>query len=289
MTSKIKVGIIQQGPILDDDRVTLVQKLTQLLNEAGKQGVNIVTLCETALGPFFPPKLTQKYEHNFISLSDEIIQPIIEAARNHEMVVILPFAEKDGPYYYNSAAVIDVDGNVLGKYRKMHLPAIFPSDLPGGTGSYEKLYFSPGNLGFPVFKTRYGNLGIQICYDRKYPEGSRILALKGADMIFMPIAATTYGEQKFRSDTWSLPIRARAYENGVFVIAANRVGDENGRVSMGRSMIVSPIGAEVIAEGSRDKEEILVADIDLDNVHSAQKSLPWWRDRRPSEYMELVK
>lgn len=289
MSKKIKVGIIQQGPILDDDRVALVQRLTQLLNEAGKQGVNIITLCETALGPFFPPKLTQKYEHNFISLSDEIIKPILEAARNHEMVIILPFAEKDGPYYYNSAAVIDADGSILGRYRKVHIPNILPSDLPGGTGSYEKMYFAPGNLGFPVFKTRYGNLGIQICYDRKYPEGSRILALKGAEMIFMPIAAATYGEQKFRFDTWDLPIRARAYENGVFVIAANRAGDEKGRLHMGRSMIVSPIGAEILAEGSGDKEEIVVADIDLDDVHNAQKSLPWWRDRRPSQYMELVK
>lgn len=289
MVSKIKVGVVQQGPILDNDRGKLIERITNLLNEAGMKNVNIITLCETALGPFFPPKLTQEYEHNFISISDQIIHPIIQAARDHNMVIILPFAEKDWNYYYNSAAVIDADGTILGKYRKIHIPAILPSDLPGGTGSYEKLYFTPGNLGHPVFETRYGKIGIQICYDRKYPEGSRILAIKGAQMIFMPVAAATYGEESYRSDTWDLPIRCRAYENGVFVIAANRAGNENGRNHMGRSMIVSPIGAKVLVEGSSNNEELVITDIDLDDVQSAQKSLPWWRDRRPSKYMELVR
>ena len=289
MAKKIRVGIIQQGPILNDDQEATLERLFILLDKAGNQGVNIVTLCETSLGPFFPSKLTQEYEHNFISLSDPIIMSFIEIARNHSMVIILPFAEKDDNYYYNSAVVIDADGKILGEYRKIHIPAILPSNLPGGTGSYEKLYFATGNLGFPVFKTRYGSLGVQICYDRKYPEGSRILALNGAEMIFMPIAAATYGEKDNRLDAWDLPIRCRAYENGVFVIAANRAGNENGRIHIGRSMVVSPIGAEILVEGSNNEEELLITDIDLDEVHKAQKSLPWWRDRRPSEYMDLIK
>lgn len=289
MSKIIRVGIIQQGPVLNDDRVSLIEKLIEQINQAGNEGVNIITLCETSLGPFFPTKLTQDYEHNFVSLSDSCIQPFIDAALKYKMVIILPLAEKAGSYYYNSAAVIGTEGNIIGVYRKVHIPAILPSDRPGGTGSYEKLYFSPGNLGFPVFDTIYGRIGIQICYDRKFPEGSRVLALNGAEMIFMPIAAATYGEEEYRLDSWYVPIRCRAYENGVFVIAANRAGNEGGRIHMGRSMVVSPIGAEILAEGSSNEDELIICDIDLDHVHFAQKSLPWWRDRRPSEYKEIIK
>ena len=126
-------------------------------------------------------------------------------------------------------------------------------------------------------------IGIQICYDRKYPEGSRLLALKGAEILFMPICAATYGETKLRGNTWELPLQARAYENGVYVVAVNRAGDENGRKHIGRSMIVDPVGADIVAVASIDAPELLVATVDLDNVAAAQTSLPWpdrRRDRR---------
>jgi N-carbamoylputrescine amidase len=131
-------------------------------------------------------------------------------------------------------------------------------------------------------------VGVQICYDRKYPEGSRALALQGAEIIFMPICAATYGEQKLRAQTWELPIQARAYENGVFVVAPNRAGDEHGRRHIGKSMIVSPIGADTICLGGPDDPELLVATLDLDDVKVAQTSLPWWRDRRPELYGALA-
>jgi predicted amidohydrolase len=182
--------------------------------------------------------------------------------------------------------VIDKTGKQLGIYRKTHIPAIFPTNLPGGSGSYEKFYFSPGSE-FPVFELCGTKIGIQICYDRKYPEGSRLLALRGAEILFMPICAATYGETKLRDNTWELPIQARAYENGVFVVAVNRSGNENGRNHIGKSMIVSPVGAEMLAVASRDTPELLVATIDLDQVRAAQTSLPWWRDRRPELYGEL--
>jgi predicted amidohydrolase len=155
-----------------------------------------------------------------------------------------------------------------------------------GTGSYEKFYFSPGNE-FPVFDLCGTKIGIQICYDRKYPEGSRLLALKGAEILFMPICAATYGETKLRGNTWELPLQARAYENGVYVVAVNRCGMEQGRNHIGRSMIVDPIGADMVAVASSDTPELLVATVDLDNVAAAQTSLPWWRDRRPELYGSL--
>jgi predicted amidohydrolase len=130
--------------------------------------------------------------------------------------------------------------------------------------------------------------GIQICYDRKFPEGSRVLALRGAEIIFMPICAATYGETALRSDTWELPLQCRAYENGVFVVAVNRCGDENGRRHIGKSMIVSPIGASVMASAGIDEPRLLVQELALDEVTAAQKSLPWWRDRRPDLYKHLV-
>ncbi len=142
----------------------------------------------------------------------------------------------------------------------------------------------------------YGKVGIQICYDRKFPEGSRILALDVAEMIFIPTCAATYGDTRERADTWDLPVRARAYENGVFVVVPSKAGEERLdtafgtgmiRQNMGRSLIINPLG-ETIAVGSPDAWEVVMAKVDLDEVHRAQKGLPFWRDRRPSEYGRLI-
>src|ERR1043166_2749802 len=182
---------------------------------------------------------TPDFDKFFTTLPDKALQPIFDAAADSKVAMLFPYGERDGQHYCNSCAVIDKTGKRLGGYRKTHIPAIFPSNLPGGTGSYEKFYFSPGST-FPVFELCGTKIGIQICYDRKYPEGSRLLALKGAEIIFMPICAATYGETKLRGNTWELPLQARAYENGVYVVAVNRAGDENGRNHIGRSMIIDP-------------------------------------------------
>jgi len=215
------------------------------------------------------------------------VQPIFDTAADRGVAMLFPYGERDGRHYYNSCLVADKTGKRVGIYRKTHIPAIFPSNLPGGTGSYEKFYFSPGSE-FPVFDLCGAKIGIQICYDRKYPEGSRLLALRGAEILFMPICAATYGETKLRDLTWDLPLQARAYENGTYVVAVNRAGDEHGRRHIGRSMIVDPIGAEMVAVAGRDQPELLVAAIDLDHVKTAQTSLPWWRDRRPELYDGLA-
>ena len=286
MARMITLAAAQTGPVLSDDWRDGVAGACKMIEQAARKNADIVCFPELFLTPFFPNRLTHDFDQYFIALPDKGAAPIFQAAADHRVALLFPYGEKDGRHYYNSCLVIDKNGKQLGVYRKTHIPAILPSNLPGGTGSYEKFYFSPGS-DFPVFTLCGTKIGIQICYDRKYPEGSRLLALKGAEIIFMPICAATYGETKLRGNTWELPLQARAYENGVYVVAVNRAGDENGRKHIGKSMIVDPVGADVIALASSDGPDLLVATVDLDNVAKAQTSLPWWRDRRPELYGAL--
>ena len=287
MARTITVAAAQSGPVLSDDMRPGVAAACGMVEEAAAKGVDIVCFSELFLTPFFPNRLTQDYEKYFLELPSEITDPLFKLARAKGVAMIFPYGERAGKYFYNAAAVFDRAGRHLGTYRKTHIPAILPSDLKGGTGSYEKFYFSPGSE-FPVWDLDGVRIGIQICYDRKFPEGSRALALKGAEVLFMPICAATYGETKLRGNTWELPLQARAYENGTFVVAVNRAGNENGRNHMGKSMIVNPVGAEIMAIASGDKPELLIATLDLDDVAAAQKSLPWWRDRRPELYGSMT-
>jgi predicted amidohydrolase len=283
MGRTITVAAAQTGPVLTDDMRPGVAAACGMVEEAVAKGVDVICFGELFLTPFFPNRLTEEYAKYFLELPSEITDPLFKLARAKRIAMIFPYGERAGRYFYNSAAVFDRAGKHLGTYRKTHIPAILPSELRGGTGSYEKFYFSPGSE-FPVWDLDGVKIGIQICYDRKFPEGSRALALKGAEVLFMPICAATYGETKLRGNTWELPLQARAYENGTFVVAVNRAGDEHGRNHMGKSLIVNPVGAEIIAVASGDKPELLVASLDLDDVNAAQKSLPWSRDRRPELY-----
>ena len=288
MGRMITVAAAQTGPVLSDDWRESVPGACSMIEAAAQKQVEIVCFSELFMRPFSPNRLTQDFGRFFVSWPHESMKRVFDAAADHRMALVLPFGEKDGRHYYNSCVVVDQHGKHVGVYRKTHIPAILPSELPGGTGSYEKFYFSPGTE-FPVFDVCGTKIGIQICYDRKYPEGSRLLALKGAEILFMPICAATYGETKLRDKTWEVPLQARAYENGVYVVAVNRAGDEKGRKHMGRSMIIDPIGAEIIAEASSSEPQLLVTTLDLDHVAKAQVSLPWWRDRRPELYRELAR
>jgi predicted amidohydrolase len=288
MGRQVRVAAAQTGPVLTRDMKQGVEAACELVEQAAAQDVEIICFSELFLTPFFPNTLTPDYEAFFLQLPGPVTEPLFQLARHKRMTMIFPYGEKAGRYFYNAALVVDGDGRPLGTYRKTHIPAILPSGAAGGTGSYEKFYFTPGH-DLPVFETRGIKFGIQICYDRKFPEGSRALALDGAQILFMPICAATYGESKLRGETWELPLRARAYENGVFVVAVNRAGDEAGRRHIGKSMIVNPIGAEIMAVAKNDGDELLVATLDLDDVDGAQKSLPWWRDRRPDLYARLVR
>jgi predicted amidohydrolase len=285
---QITVAAAQTGPVLDREMSRYVDAACEQVEQAASHGAELICFPELFLTPFFPSALMQDVDAFFIGLPNPVTDPLFTLARQKRIAVIFPFAERAGRSFYNAALVTDQDGRHLGTYRKTHIPAILPSRLAGGTGSYEKFYFSPGQE-LPLFELRGIRFGIQICYDRKFPEGARSLALEGAEIIFMPICAATYGETKLRGDTWELPLQARAYENGVFVVAVNRAGNEQGRQHIGKSMIVNPIGAEIIALAKTDGAEVLVATLDLDDVACAQKSLPWWRDRRPDLYGRLVR
>jgi predicted amidohydrolase len=287
MARKIVVAAAQTGPVLARDVTAGVTAACELVEQAAARDAEIICFPELFLTPFFPSTLDPDYEAFFMELPDPAVEPLFARARARRMAMVFPYGERRGQYFYNAALVVDGEGRSLGTYRKTHIPAILPSKLAGGTGSYEKFYFTPGRE-LPVFETRGVRFGIQICYDRKFPEGSRVLALEGAEILFMPICAATYGETVLRGNTWELPLQARAYENGVFVVAVNRAGDEAGRQHIGKSMIVNPVGAEVMAVAKGDGAELLVATLDLDDVGRAQKSLPWWRDRRPDLSGRLV-
>ena len=285
MARKITVAAAQTGPVLGS-MAAAVEASCAMLEEAACAGASVVCFPELFLAPFFANRLIQDFEKHFLTLPSPVTDPLFALARDKKLALIFPYAERDGAYFYNSAAVFDRAGRHVGTYRKTHIPAYFPSELRGGTGSYEKFYFSPGSS-LPVFKIDGICFGIQICNDRLYPEPSRKLALKGAELIFMPIAYATYGNDEYRIAIWDLPLRARAFENGVFVVAVNRVGDENGRRHIGKSALVNPLGGRIMKQAGMKAPQLLVAELDLGEVVEARRSLPWWRDRRPDLYGNL--
>lgn len=287
MSRTITVAAAQLGPATEDKK-DVVARMERLMEEAAERSVDMLAFPELALTPFFPNRLERENEPWFDELPGPLTDRLFGLARDAGIVVVFPYGERDGISHYSSALVIDVDGQVLGKYRKTHIPAYFPSQRQGGTGSFERLYFAPGNLGFPAFDTAKGRVGVQICYDRMFPEGSRILGLKGVEVVFYPHNYSTYGFE-YRTTSWGRLVQARAYENGFFAVVPNKAGQEGPRDNAGRSLIVSPLGGDIIAEGSRDGEELVVAAIDLDDVVEARKRLPFWRDRRPEIYGEMVR
>jgi N-carbamoylputrescine amidase len=204
-----------------------------------------------------------------------------ERAKKHRMVMIVPLYEEEAPgVYYNTAAVIDADGTYLGKYRKNHIPQVAP-------GFWEKYYFKPGNLGYPVFQTKYAKVGVYICYDRHFPEGARELGLNGAEIVFNP-SATVAGLSEY---LWKLEQPAHAVANAYFVGAINRVGTEapwNIGEFYGQSYFCDPRG-KMLAAGSRDKDELIVADLDLDVIREVRNVWQFYRDRRPETYGGLCK
>jgi N-carbamoylputrescine amidase len=202
-----------------------------------------------------------------------------EQARKHEMAMVVPVYEEEATgVYYNTAAVIDADGSYLGKYRKNHIPHCLPA-------FWEKFYFKPGNLGYPVFKTRYATIGVYICYDRHFPEGGRMLGLHGAEILFVP-SATTAGHS---DNLWTIEQTAMAIANGYFVGTNNRVGREapwNFGEFYGSSYFCDPYG-KILAQGSRDKDELVVADLDLDMIGKVRAHWQFYRDRRPDSYGDI--
>ena len=197
-------------------------------------------------------------------------------AKELEVVIVAPIYESVGrSVYYNSAAVIDAGGELLGVYRKTHIPL--------NTIFYEKFYFKPGNLGYPVFDTRFGKIGVYICHDRHYPEGARALALNGAEILLVPSATP---ESSLSVRVWEKELAAHAIFNEYFVAGLNRVGREHNHVYYGRSVIIDPVG-DILAQAGRG-EEILLADCDLDVITERRRAWQFYRDRRPDTYGVLT-
>jgi predicted amidohydrolase len=282
MSRIIKVAAAQTGPVETDDMSATVPKACGMIREAAERGAAILTFPELFLSPFFPNQLIEDNDRYFTTADSGPMTAIRKAAKDAGIGLILPFGESAPTGNYNAALVVDCAGRIAGTYRKTHIPAYFPNAKAGGTGSFEKFYFTPGSS-LPVFDVDGVKMGVQICNDRLYPEASRVLALGGAEIIFMPIAYSVYSDPEHRNSIWELALRSRAFENGVYVVACNKVGLEGVRRHLGRSMIVDPRGM-IVAEASSEREEVLVREIDLGQVSAMRKKFPWWRDRRPELY-----
>ena len=259
----------------------MIDKHVALIAEAAKQGAQVVCLQELFYGPYFCAEQQARWYELTERVPDgPTTRLMAELARQHEIVLIVPVYEEDlTGVYYNTAAVIDADGRYLGKFRKMHIPHCAP-------GFWEKFYFRPGNLGYPVFETRVGKVGVYICYDRHFPEGARCLGLNGAEIVFNP-SATVAGLSEY---LWKLEQPAHAVANGYFVGAINRPGfEEPWRIGefYGQSYFCDPRG-KMLAVGKRDSDDIVIADLDLDLIREVRNTWQFFRDRRPETYGSIV-
>lgn len=288
MARIVRCGLIQascttpaEAP-LEKIRDEAINKHLKFIEQAAAKKVQILCMQEIFTGPYFCAEQSTRWYGMVEKIPDgPTVQLMREIAKKHGMVIIVPIYEEElTGIYYNTAAVIDADGSYLGKYRKHHIPHCAP-------GFWEKFYFKPGNLGYPVFKTKFANVGVYICYDRHFPEGARVLGLNGAEIVFNP-SATVAGLSEY---LWRLEQPAHAVANGYFVGAINRVGTEqpwNIGEFYGQSYFCSPRG-KFLAEGSRDKDEVVVADLNLDEIQEVRNVWQFFRDRRPESYGELVK
>lgn len=248
-----------------------------LLGEAAGRGAQVACLQELFATWFFAQTLDPAAQALAEPLDGPTVSRMRRVARALGLVVVVPFYERvKAGELYNAAALVDAAGEVLGVYRKHHLPM--------SSHFQEKFYFRPGNAGFPVWPTPLGRIGIMICYDRHFPESARMLGLGGAEVVFVPTATTRRG---FSGSVWEIELRAHAIANGFFVGGVNRVGTELESEYYGRSVWIDPIG-QVIAQAGETDDEVLVADLDLARVEEVRRVWPFFRDRRPDAYGRLV-
>ena len=278
MAEIIRAGLIQQQ--WTGDKESMIRASADAIGRAASAGAQIVCLQELFYGPYF----CQVQDADYYSYTEAIpggptTELMRELARQHSVVLIVPMYEEEQPgLYYNTAAVIDADGSYLGKYRKTHLPQV--------KGFWEKFYFRPGNLGYPVFDTAVGRIGVYICYDRHFPEGWRALGLAGARIVFNP-SATSRGLSQY---LWRLEQPAAAVANEYFIGAINRVGVEplGDNEFYGQTYFVDPRGQLVGEAASDTDDEVIVRDLDMDQLAEVRDLWQFYRDRRPDQYGPLV-
>jgi N-carbamoylputrescine amidase len=266
---------------LPKQKQAMVEKHAGLIRQAAKQGAQIVCLQEIFNGPYFCAEQEVKWYEMTEAVPDGPTVTLMRglAKELHTALIVPVYEVEQEGVFYNCAAVIASDGSYLGKYRKTHIPHVAP-------GFWEKFYFRPGNLGYPVFDLGFVKIGVYICYDRHFPEGARCLGLAGAEIVFNP-SATVAGLSEY---LWKLEQPAHAVANGYFIAAINRVGTEapwNIGEFYGSSYFCNPRG-KIIAEASRDKDEVLTADLNLDEIAEVRRTWQFYRDRRPDLYGPLV-
>lgn len=286
MAREVKSGLIQCANPLNDESATVSEikdaalaKHLPFIDAAGQQGVKILCLQEIFNGPYFCPSQDPRWCDAAEAVPGPTTEALAPYARKYQMVIIVPVFEREiAGVYYNTAAVLGPDGKLIGKYRKNHIPHT--------AGFWEKYFFKPGNLGYPVFETPYATIGVYICYDRHFPEGARLLGLHGAEIVYNPSATVASHSQYL----WKLEQPAHAVANGYFMGCVNRVGTEPpwniGRF-YGNSYFVDPRG-NIVAEASEDSDELVTADLDLDMIEEVRRQWQFYRDRRPDSYDEMT-
>ncbi|MDY6826141.1 MAG: nitrilase-related carbon-nitrogen hydrolase [Bacillota bacterium] len=289
MSRVVRVGLIQASHEVNGDepvkkhKEVALEKHLRLIARAAEAKAQVVCFQELFYGPYFCAEQNSKWYAATEKVPEGPTTKLMqEQAKKHGLVLVVPLYEEEiTGLYYNTAAVIDADGRYLGKFRKIHLPHVQAGESQY-TGFWEKYYFRPGNLGHPVFETSFARIGVYICYDRHFPEGPRILGLNGAEIVFNP-SATVAG---LSEHLWKLEQPAHAVANGYYVGAINRVGTEapwNMGHFYGSSYLCDPRG-QIIAEGSREDEEVVIGDADLDMIREVRNVWQFFRDRRPETY-----
>ena len=261
----------------------MIQKHERYAHEAAAKGAQFMLFQELFYGPYFcQVQDAQYYSYTELIPDGPTTRRMQDLAKQTGMVLVVPMYEEDdraSGVYYNTAAVIDADGSYLGKYRKTHIPHV--------KGFWEKFYFRPGNMGYPVFQTAVGKIGVYICYDRHFPEGARALGLNGAEIVLIP-SATSRGLSEY---LWRVEQVSHALANGYYVGTINRVGKEplGDDDFYGQSYFVDPRGQFVGEIGSPTEEELIIRDLDLDRISEVRQTWQFYRDRRPDQYGDLVR
>lgn len=282
--AKVKIGTVQMSCVAD--KAINLQKAIEQVRVAAAKGAQIVCLQELFTSLYF----CDVEDHDNFALAEAIPGPSTDAlsavAKELNVVIIASLFERRAQgLYHNTTAILDADGTYLGKYRKMHIP-----DDPG---YYEKFYFTPGDMGYKVFKTKYATIGVLICWDQWYPEASRITALMGAELMFYPTAIGWAHRQNDETNVeqynaWQTIQRSHAVANGVPVVSVNRVGDEGDMKFWGGSFIANPFGT-LLYKASHDEEETVVTEVDLANSEYYRTHWPFLRDRRIDSYQPITK
>ena len=279
MANTVRAALLQAT--WTGDKNSMIEKHADYVEQAAKQGAQVMCFQELFYGPYFCQIQDPKYYGLTERIPDGPTTKLFqEVARRNNIILIVPMYEVDQTgVYYNTAAVIDYDGKYLGKYRKTHIPQV--------SGFWEKFYFRPGNVGYPVFETGLGKIGVYICYDRHFPEGARMLGLHGAELVFIP-SATSRG---LSMHLWKIEQTSHAIANGYFVGTINRVGVE-GELGpndyYGTSYFCDPRGQFVGEVASDRDEQMIVRDLNMDLVREVRNTWQFYRDRRPELYGDIT-